>query len=211
MLRRILSATIILGVLFAGCEKGLNYADRFPYGKGYVLLNQNGDTIKLDDLKGRVLVVGYIYTHCPDICPFITSNMKKVQRLVNSDPSLKDRVLFVSISFDPRRDTPEVLKEYARLYRIDTSNWIFLTGDRYTIDSLMKDLSIVVEIGPVSVEVNADTVDGKPVMDTFYRYEIVHTDRIHVVDPKGNIVDYFKGSEADPEKVLKAVKKALGK
>ena len=193
-----------------GCGKGLNYAHRFPYGKGYVLVNQNGDTVKLDALKGKVLVVGYIYTHCPDICPFITSNMKKIQKLVNSDPSLKDKVLFVSISFDPRRDKPEVLKQYATLYKVDTSNWIFLTGDRYTIDSLMKDLGIVVEVGPMDVEVRTDTVDGKVITDTIYSYEIVHTDRIHVVDPEGNIVDYFKGSEADPQKVLKAVRKAAG-
>ena len=175
------------------------------------MVNQNGDTVKLDDLKGKVLVVGYIYTHCPDICPFITSNMKKIQKLVNADPSLRSRVLFVSISFDPRRDKPEVLKEYATLYRVDTSNWIFLTGDRDVIDSLMKDLGIVVEVGPMDVEVRTDTVGGKVVVDTVYSYEIVHTDRIHVVDPNGNIVDYYKGSAADPEKVLKAVKRAAGR
>jgi protein SCO1/2 len=196
-------------VFIAGCGKGVNYARDFPYGKGYVLVNQNGDTVRLDDLSGKVLVVGYIYTHCPDVCPFITSNMKKIQKLVNADPDLKRKVLFVSVTFDPRRDKPEVLKEYAKLYRIDTSNWVLLTGDRKTIDSLMKDLAIVVEIGPMDVQVETDTVDGKPVVDTVYRYEIVHTDRIHVVDPKGKITAYFKGSTVKPDEVFKAIKKVV--
>ncbi|NPB04066.1 MAG: SCO family protein [Thermotogae bacterium] len=201
-MRRTVWVPLVLGSMLLSCGKGINRAKEFPYGKGYVLVNQNGDTLRLDDLKGKVLVVGYIYTHCPDICPFITSNMKKVQKLVNSDKKLKENVLFVSITFDPRRDSASVLDQYAQLYRVDTSNWIFLTGDQRTIDSLMEDLDIVVEVGPIDVSINEKG-------DTVLSYEIVHTDRIHVVDPKGNIVAYFKGSGANAQDVLGAIRKAL--
>ncbi|NPA79540.1 MAG: SCO family protein [Thermotogae bacterium] len=208
-MRKILIPITVVA-FFVSCEKGLNYAKRFPYDKGYVLVNQNGDTVRLSDFRGKVVVAGYIYTHCPDICPFITNNMKKIQRLVNADPALKDTVIFLSITFDPRRDSPEVLREYARLYRVDTSNWVFLTGERRVIDSLMKDLGIVVEVGPMSLDVRVDTLeDGRVVADTVYRYEILHTDRIHVVTPDGRIFSYFKGSEADPNEVMKTIKEAI--
>ena len=200
---------VALFTSLTSCGRGLNYADRFPYGKGYVLLSQSGKPFPLDSLRGKVLVVGYIYTNCPDICPFITNNMKKVQKAVNSSNEMKEKVMFVSISFDPRRDNPERLKEYARLYKIDTTNWVFLTGDEATVDSLMKDLAIVVEIGPVDVVVRTDTVEDEVVVDTTYRYEILHTDRIHVIAPDGRIVEYFKGSEVETEEVLKAIRKAL--
>ncbi len=180
------------------CGKGINYAGKFPYGKGYVLTNQNGERIEVDKFKGKVLVVGYIYTHCPDVCPLITENMKKIYSNLSSN-GLLNNVMFLSITFDPGRDKPSTLKEYMKIYGIDTtSRWMFLTGGEKTIDSLMKDLSIIVQRGPVDVSEEGDTT-----------YFIVHTDRIHVVGKDGKIVDYFKGSEAKVEDVVKAIRRAL--
>ncbi len=189
---------LIFFAFLISCSKGINYSQSFPYDKGYVLVDQSGKERKLDEFKGKVLVVGYIYTHCPDICPLITDNMRKIYKEVSKN-GWSDKVVFLSISFDPRRDKPEVLKDYAKIYGLDTvKNWFFLTGNPKTIDSLMKDLSIVVEIGPIQVSESGDTT-----------YFIVHTDRIHIVDKKGKIVSYFKGSEANVDDVIKAIRRAL--
>lgn len=190
-------ALIFLAFLIS-CGKGINYSQSFPYGKGYVLVDQNGKKRKLDEFKGKVLVVGYIYTHCPDICPLITDNMRKIYKEVYNK-GWSDKVVFLSISFDPRRDKPGVLKNYAKVYGLDTvKNWFFLTGESKTIDSLMKDLSIVVEIGPMGISESGDTT-----------YFIVHTDRIHIVDKKGRIVKYFKGSEVNTEDAIKTIRRVL--
>ncbi|NPB03889.1 MAG: SCO family protein [Thermotogae bacterium] len=161
----------------------------FPYN--FTLVDQDGKKINLKDLKGKILVVGYIYTHCPDICPFITSNMKKVQKIINSDPDLKSKVLFLSITFDPERDTPNVLKEYASLYKVDESNWRFLTGEKSITDSIMKLMGI------------EHTRRDVPERNTYF---IDHTDRIHVVDQRGFVRGYFVGSQVDPDSVATLVR-----
>ncbi len=162
---------------------------RFPLY--FTLKDQNGRDVKLSDLKGKILVVGYIYTHCPDICPFITDNMRRIQKEINADPSLKERVVFLSITFDPKRDTPEVLKEYAKLYKVDESNWYFLTGDTLITDSIMKLMGIEYTIRPV------------PERNTYF---IDHTDRIHVVDQNGFTRGYFPGSRANVDSVVSFIR-----
>ena len=172
------------GDVYKRMEVSASRLRRFPFY--FKLKDQNGRDVNLSDLKGKILVVGYIYTHCPDICPFITDNMKRVQKRINADPELKKRVVFLSITFDPKRDTPEAFKEYARLYKVDESNWYFLTGDTLTTDSIMKLMGIEYTIRPV------------PERNTYF---IDHTDRIHVIDPNGFVRGYFVGSRANPDSV----------
>ncbi len=176
------------GNVYKRMEVDANRLRHFPFR--FRLKDQNGRDVNLANFKGKVLVVGYIYTHCPDICPFITDNMKRIQKRINSDPDLKGRVVFLSITFDPKRDTPEVLKEYAKLYKVDESNWYFLTGDTLTTDSIMKLMGIEYSIRPV------------PERNTYF---IDHTDRIHVIDPNGFLRGYFVGSRAEPDSVARFV------
>ncbi len=163
---------------------------KFPYD--YTLVDQDGRTFPLERLKGKVLVVGYIYTNCPDICPFITDNMKKISKLVSNDPQLRERVMFVSITFDPKRDRPEVLRNYMKLYKIDPQNWVFLTGDTATISTLMDRLGIETIVQP-----KGET------------YIIAHTDRIHVVNERGEILAYFRGSDVVPDSVYAFLKRVI--
>jgi len=186
-------------LLLLSCGKGINRAKDFPFNKGYVLVDHNGNKRSLREFKGKVLVVGYIYTHCPDICPLITDNMRKIYHLAVKEGILNKGVLFLSITFDPKRDKPEVLRDYMKVYEIDTvSAWLFLTGEKKTIDSLMKDLNIVVDFGPMQISESGDTT-----------YFITHTDRIHAVGRDGKIKAYFKGSEAKAEEVLEIIKREI--
>ncbi len=190
---------LLILILILSCGKGINRAKDFPLDKGYVLLDHNGNKRNLSEFKGRVLVVGYIYTHCPDICPLITDNMRKIYNSAAKEGLLKRGVLFLSITFDPKRDKPEVLREYRKVYELDTASaWLFLTGQPQTIDSLMKDLDIVVDFGPLQISETGDTT-----------YFIVHTDRIHIIGRNGKIKAYFKGSEAEAEEVLKIIKREV--
>lgn len=190
---------LLILLLILSCGKGINRAKEFPFDKGYVLLDHNGKERNLSEFKGKVLVVGYIYTHCPDICPLITDNMRKIYSSAAKEGLLNKGVLFLSITFDPKRDRPEILKEYRKVYEIDTSSaWLFMTGEPKIIDSLMKDLDIIVDFGPLQISETGDTT-----------YFIIHTDRIHVVGRDGRIKAYFKGSEVSVGEVLERIRREI--
>lgn len=93
------------------------------------LLDQNDKPWRLEDHKGKVLLVSFIFTTCNGSCPATTHRMAQVQQELGRRGLLKnDQVRLVSISLDPIRDTPEVLRGYMRLYDVDATNWSFLTG-----------------------------------------------------------------------------------
>jgi len=119
----------------AGSRWGADYFPNIP------LVTQDGETVRFyDDLiKNKVVAINFIYTHCADSCPAETASMRQVQR------ALGDRVgrdvFFYSISIDPERDTPAVLKEYAGRFKVGPG-WTFLTGNREDITLLRKKLGL---------------------------------------------------------------------
>jgi protein SCO1/2 len=95
----------------------------------FSLITQDNRPLHLADLKGKVLLVGFIFTTCNGTCPATTHRMAQVQQeLKQRGLTRGDQVRLLSISLDPVRDTPEVLRAYMRLYDLDASNWSFLTG-----------------------------------------------------------------------------------
>jgi protein SCO1 len=92
----------------------------------FTLTSQDGAAVTLGDLRGKVVAVTFIYTWCPDVCPMLTDKMARVQDELG--PGFGSKVAFVSITVDPERDTPEVLKEYAEAFDANLAGWSFLTG-----------------------------------------------------------------------------------
>src|SRR5262244_3677619 len=78
----------------------------------FTLTSQDGKPFALAGLRGKAVVVAFIYTECPDICPMLTQKMVEIQDELGANFGAK--VAFVSISLDPEHDTPEVLKDYAQ-------------------------------------------------------------------------------------------------
>lgn len=93
----------------------------------FALTSQDGAEVTLGALRGKVVAVTFIYTACFDVCPLLTDKMARVQDALGQD--FGSKVGFVSITVDPKRDTPEVLKEYAAAFDADLAGWSFLTGD----------------------------------------------------------------------------------
>ncbi|WP_292036058.1 SCO family protein [Mesorhizobium sp.] len=92
----------------------------------FTLRAADGRVVRPADLAGKVVVLQFIYTSCPDVCPLHAEKIAEVQKMVNSTP-MKDRVDFVSIATDPRKDTPDALKAYGPTHGLGPANWLFLT------------------------------------------------------------------------------------
>jgi protein SCO1 len=89
----------------------------------FTLTDTNAKPVKLSELRGKVVMIFFGYTHCPDICPFSLASFRLVKRELGTDAS---RVQFVMISVDGTRDTPEILGRYVKAFDTD---FIGLTGD----------------------------------------------------------------------------------
>ena len=120
---------------------GANYFPNVP------LVDQNGKTVHFyDDLiKGKTVVLDMIYTHCVDSCPLETARLAQVQKMLGD--KVGKEIFFYSITIDPKRDTPKVLKQYAETYHVGPG-WNFYTGKREDIDLIAKKLGLYSDPDP---------------------------------------------------------------
>lgn len=90
----------------------------------FTLLDQDGRTVRLSQLRGQLVAVDFIYTRCPlpDVCPRLSANFARLQKRFGGKMTL------LSITLDPEYDTPSVLTGYAQRWRADPHTWLFLTG-----------------------------------------------------------------------------------
>lgn len=103
------------------------------------LLTQDGKPVRFysDMLRGKVVLISFIYTSCTEVCPILMPNLARIQELLG-DRSGRD-VSLISISVDPEADTPEELKEYGRKYGA-RPGWTFLTGKKENVDWVLYKL-----------------------------------------------------------------------
>ncbi len=103
---------------------------------GFTLTDQDGRRVSLADLRGRAVLVDFVYTTCNGPCPILTSRQVQIQRALA--PDVRERVHFVSISLDPAHDTPQVLGDYARARGADLAGWSFLTGPEAEVADVVR-------------------------------------------------------------------------
>ncbi|SEM81739.1 protein SCO1/2 [Mesobacillus persicus] len=174
-MKKQLMVVIITSVLIlAACgQKGIEGALNWPI-EDFNFINQAGEQVSLDDLKGKVWMADFIFTNCADVCPPMTANMKKLQEMVKEENI--ENVEFVSFTVDPTVDTPEVLTEYGERFYVDTENWNFLTGyPQDKIESFAMD--------------NFKTIVAKPEEGD----QVIHQTYFYLVDQEGKIMKQYSG------------------
>lgn len=188
-LRAFLLSVLFLG-LFISCNKPEVIIDLER--DSYELLNTDSATVQFpDDFGDNITVISFIYTHCPDVCPVITANMKNIQNQLQDTSGIK----FVEITFDPERDTPSVLRNYKKNYQLN-NQFSVLTGKPVIIDSLMNRLQIVAQKTRIdSVHQNEN------------EYFMRHSNTIYVMDKYGRIRADFMASRVPPEHVVEIIQK----
>ena len=128
--------------------------------------------LRLSDLKGKVLLVSFIFTTCNGTCPATTHRMGQVQELLQARGRFKDdRVRLLSITLDPSRDTPEVLRRYMKFYDADPAHWSFLTGP----------------VEKVNKVIAAWDMWAKPAANG----QIDHPSRIFLIDRRGRVREIY--------------------
>ncbi|MBM4165673.1 MAG: SCO family protein [Ignavibacteria bacterium] len=101
----------------------------------FSLMNHYGEKVTRNDLLGKIVVADFIFTSCAGACPIMTTKMIELSTMFKYEREIR----FVSFSVDPETDSPEVLKQYAKNFGIrDSVQWIFLTGEKKEITSLVK-------------------------------------------------------------------------
>lgn len=183
--RRGLFLVLCLALLISACSErpeppafkttDISGAD---FGKGFELLDTSGKPRTLADFKGKVVVLFFGFTHCPDVCPGTLAELALVKQQLGADG---DRMQVVFVTLDPERDRPELLKEYVPAF---DSTFVGLYGDPATIARTAKEFKVFYKKVP-------GTAPGA--------YTLDHTAAAFVFDPQGRLrlfASYGQGPEA---------------
>ena len=130
-------AVVLAAALSLG---GAGYADRsgLPQkgpAQDFTLTDQNGSEVALSDYRGKIVLVNFMFTKCPDYCPTLTAVLANVQAELIAE-GLGDDVHFLSVTVDPENDTPELLQRFSDAMFVDDTGWNFLTGGAKAIDKV---------------------------------------------------------------------------
>jgi len=171
--------TILIGSLFLLQACGDPALDDYSDAQ-FELTDQNGESVTFpDDFEGTPVVMGFIYTNCPDICSFITANVKKVYEELD-DPA---DTQFILVTFDPERDTPDVLKNYAQSFDMDREPFHFLTGSPDLIEQFMERVSVRIQ-----ESYSKETEEGERL------YFLNHSDKILLINENSELIFDYGGS-----------------
>ena len=140
----------------------------------FSLTDRTGRIVKRTELNHKILVVDFLYTSCSLTCPVVNRCMAQIQQLTTNQPDVR----LVSLTVDPRDDTPEVLAKYGERFGADTNRWLLLTGDKPKL------------YGLISTSFLTQDLDDP---FTYMPGNFSHTDRIALVDATGNLRGYFDG------------------
>jgi protein SCO1/2 len=143
----------------------------------FALYDQTGEVVDISRYRGKYILLNFIYTRCPiaTMCPAAVNLMEAVQHDVR-EAGRSEELELISITFDPEYDTPGVLREYAEIRGIDTSNYSFMTGPETAIKDLLRQFGVLAQVqGPL----------------------IQHTLATLLIDPQGRIIDRADGSQWD--------------
>lgn len=159
----------------------------------FTLTDQNGRPFRLSDQRGKVVLLNFGYTHCPDVCPATLSDLAKARQLLGADASQVE-VVFVTV--DPQRDTPERLKSYLAAF---DPTFIGVTGAATAMRPVWKAYTI-------RADIFATPVAGGQALPSDYL--MGHTSLTFIIDAKGTIQDGFP-ADYGAENIANDVRKAL--
>lgn len=189
-MRVVIAALCSLCLVLAGCESkpvfnALDITGIEGYGTDFRLIDHTGKPRTMADFRGKVVVIFFGYTHCPDVCPTTLSEMKQVMQFLGKDAE-RLQVLFVTL--DPARDTPELLSKYVPSFN---PTFFGLYGSPAATEKVARDFKIFYRLVP------GKTADS---------YSVDHTAASLVFDPQGRLrlfINYGLGADKIAPDIMK--------
>ena len=183
----------LLLLVLAACSpkpefKNIDITGGTAFGKDFSLLDTDGNVRTLADFKGKVVVMFFGYTQCPDVCPTTLTEMQQVMTLMGSE---SDRVQVLFVTVDPQRDTAAILKQYVPAF--DKRFMGLRPADDTALEKVTKDFKIYYRKVPGSSP-------GSYTMD--------HTAGSYAFDPEGRLRLYIKHAQS-PETLAHDLKELL--
>lgn len=225
----LLLGSLLVSLLIGGSALALLFLrSSAPAGQGgaapiapapsFTLTDQLDRPLSDADLRGKVVVADFIYTTCTDICPALTAQMASLRTRLADEGLLGDDVVLLSVSVDPARDTPAVLKAYSEPFAADPANWYFLTGDetairQVVVNGFMLGVEVMEAAAQDSAAHEAGTAhspgdghtDGHGA-DHGGDYEVSHSGRFVVIDRDWQIRGYYDSAELDQDALITAIR-----
>ena len=152
----------------------------------FTLVDRSGRKFSSSDYRGKIWVVSFIFTSCYGQCPLMLGQMKKLQEVYNAVPDLR----LVSITCDPKVDTQERLRDFAKKHGADNDRWLFLTGETDEIQRVARHCLKLVYGRATATQIT----EGSD--------SIIHSDRFLLIDREGWIVGFYTGTDASEVKRL---------
>lgn len=175
-------------VATAGDQQGSSATAFAPFpAVDFKLTDQDGQPFTLSSLQGKVVVLDFIFTRCPGPCPLLSLKFAQVQKQLGE--RLGKEVVLVSITIDPRHDTPETLKAYAQRYQANPRGWKFLTGTT-------KDIMLTASAFGADYEANEEGI-------------VDHRLVTCIIDRQGTVVSEFTGTDYSVEELFAEITKRL--
>lgn len=185
-MRKVLLALLALTICALADPTGstLKVGQKVP---DFSLTDQNAKKVSLSDFKGKVVLVTFLYTQCPfpEKCPMLAQKLGKTRDLLDQVESAKGQFQVISITLDPKRDTPDTLKKYAQGQDENADNWTFMTGKAVDVNKVASLFGVIY-------------YTEKGVID--------HNMRTAVIDRKGRLSKLFTGNDWKPGEVAALVR-----
>ncbi len=148
----------------------------------FALRDSGGAVVRLSDLRGKVIVVAFIYTSCTTTCPILSQQMASLQKRVRDDKVLRGRVMLLSVTVDPARDSAPVLASYASKLGANPAAWKFLRDSPEVLTPVLGAYREWTRAAP----------DG----------DLDHPARVHLIDAEGQIREIYSLAFFDPRQAL---------
>ena len=145
------------------------------------LITQAGAAFSMEALRGKTVLLNFVFTHCPSVCPTQTRALQRVRSRLS--PSLRERVHFVSVTIDPERDTPEVLRAFAAKLQLNLAGWTFVTGPEAEIEALST------AYAARALPPGAQPLD--------------HRSEVRLISARGDLMQTYAGSPLDEARLVR--------
>ena len=181
-----LFAILVIGVplFFLWSQAPTIIPEHYGQAPSFRLSNQQNQPVSTESLKGKMTVVNFIFTRCPNICPTLTARMAALQDQIPAETAS-----FVSITVDPTYDSPEILYSYAQRFEADHSRWYFLRGTEKETHEVIAGFQQAYEV-----------VTGESDIPT-----ILHSEKFILVDKNASIRGFFDDDPDGTNQLLRAI------